>query len=64
MNDDLLQLLNDWGQPILRGAHVLLIVFLAWLAQRIVTRGMASMGRHYPDFRQRFCCRCVVCCVG
>jgi len=52
MNDDLLQLLNDWGQPLLHGAHVLLIVFLAWLAQRIVTRGISSMGQHYPGLPQ------------
>jgi len=52
MDNDLLQLLNDWGQPLLRGAHVLLIILLAWFVQRIVTRGISSMGQHYPQLPQ------------
>ncbi|MDH4556488.1 mechanosensitive ion channel family protein [Pseudomonas sp. BN417] len=49
---DDLQLLTTWSEPLIRAAQVLLIVLLAWLVQRIVTRGITRLGQHYPQLPQ------------
>lgn len=46
--DDLV-LLAAWSEPLLRAAQVLAIVLLAWLVQRLVTRGITRLGTHYPQ---------------
>jgi small-conductance mechanosensitive channel len=46
---DDLQLLLAWSEPLIRTAQVLLIVLLAWLVQRIVTRGITRIGARYPQ---------------
>ncbi|MDH4570416.1 mechanosensitive ion channel family protein [Pseudomonas sp. BN414] len=46
---DDLQLLTAWSEPLIRVAQVLLIVLLAWLVQRIVTRGITRLGQRYPQ---------------
>jgi len=52
MDDDLLQLLSDWGQPLLRALHVLLILLLAWFVQRVITRAISRIGQRYPQLPQ------------
>ncbi|AYC34777.1 mechanosensitive ion channel family protein [Pseudomonas cavernae] len=47
-----LQLLTTWSEPLLRTAQVLLILLLAWLVQRLVTRGISRLGGHYPQLPQ------------
>ena len=49
---DELQLLTAWSEPLIRAAQVLLILLLAWLAQRIVTRGISRLGARYPQLPQ------------
>ncbi|WP_271409739.1 mechanosensitive ion channel family protein [Pseudomonas sp. Q1-7] len=46
---DDLQLLTAWSEPLLRAAQVLLVILLAWLVQRIVTRGISRLGERYPQ---------------
>ncbi|MCY1276275.1 Mechanosensitive ion channel [compost metagenome] len=46
---DDLQLLMTWSEPLLRAAQVILIVLLAWLVQRFVTRGISRLGGRYPQ---------------
>ncbi|UVE19813.1 mechanosensitive ion channel family protein [Pseudomonas sp. LS44] len=41
-----------WSEPLLRTAQVLLILLLAWLVQRVVTRGISRLGSHYPQLPQ------------
>ncbi|MDH1264005.1 MULTISPECIES: mechanosensitive ion channel family protein [unclassified Pseudomonas] len=38
-----------WSQPLMRTGQVVLILFLAWLAQRILTRGITRLGNRYPQ---------------
>jgi len=52
MDNELLQLLNNWGQPLLRVLHVLLILCLAWFVQRIITRTINRLGERYPTLPQ------------
>ncbi|MBT8765866.1 mechanosensitive ion channel family protein [Pseudomonas boanensis] len=49
---DELQLLTAWSEPLIRAAQVLLILLLAWLVQRIVTRGISRLGARYPQLPQ------------
>ncbi|BAN51199.1 mechanosensitive ion channel family protein [Metapseudomonas resinovorans] len=44
-----LELLTAWSGPLIRAGQLLLIVVLAWVVQRIVTRGITRLGRHYPQ---------------
>ncbi|MCU9946450.1 mechanosensitive ion channel family protein [Pseudomonas sp. PDM13] len=47
-----LVLLTAWSEPLIRAAQVLLVLFLAWLAQRILTRGITRLGARYPQLPQ------------
>ncbi|TBU81889.1 mechanosensitive ion channel domain-containing protein [Phytopseudomonas dryadis] len=38
-----------WSQPLMRIGQVVLILVLAWLAQRILTRGITRLGNRYPQ---------------
>lgn len=38
-----------WSQPLMRTGQVVLILVLAWLAQRILTRGITRLGNRYPQ---------------
>lgn len=51
MNFDLTDLawLTAWSQPLMRTGQVVLILVLAWLAQRILTRGITRLGHRYPQ---------------
>lgn len=51
MNFDLTDLawLMAWSQPLVRTGQVVLILVLAWLAQRILTRGITRLGHRYPQ---------------
>jgi small-conductance mechanosensitive channel len=41
--------LAAWSKPLVRTGQVLLILLLAWLAQRILTRGITRLGNRYPQ---------------
>jgi len=41
--------LTAWSQPLMRTGQVILILALAWLAQRILTRGISRLGQRYPQ---------------
>ena len=41
--------LASWSGPLLRAGQVLLILLLAWVAQRILTRGITRLGQRYPQ---------------
>ena len=41
--------LVSWSQPLMRAGQVLLILILAWIAQRILTRGITRLGQRYPQ---------------
>lgn len=49
---DELELLLTWSEPLTRAAQVLLILVLAWIAQRIVTRGISRLGARYSMLPQ------------
>lgn len=51
MNFDVTDLawLTAWSQPLMRTGQVVLILVLAWLAQRILTRGITRLGHRYPQ---------------
>ena len=42
-----LELLAAWREPLIRAGQVLLILLLAWLAQRILTRAISRLGARY-----------------
>lgn len=44
-----LEWLMTWQEPLLRAGQVILIVLLAWLFQRILTRGITRLGNRYPQ---------------
>ncbi|MCP8462821.1 mechanosensitive ion channel family protein [Pseudomonas sp. ZM23] len=41
-------LLLAWSDPLLRGLQIILILVLAWAAQRLVARGISRLGQRYP----------------
>ncbi|MBD9483058.1 mechanosensitive ion channel family protein [Pseudomonas sp. PDM14] len=49
---DELELLAAWSEPLIRTAQVLLILLLAWLCQRIVTRAITRLGARYAQLPQ------------
>ncbi|WP_395504323.1 mechanosensitive ion channel domain-containing protein [Ectopseudomonas hydrolytica] len=42
-----LELLAAWREPLIRAGQVLLIILLAWIAQRILTRAISRLGARY-----------------
>ncbi|WP_181296443.1 mechanosensitive ion channel family protein [Pseudomonas sp. Q2-TVG4-2] len=48
MNEPLLLLVQQWRDPLLLGLQVILILFIAYLLQRLVARGLERLGRRYP----------------
>ncbi|MCQ4321022.1 mechanosensitive ion channel family protein [Stutzerimonas stutzeri] len=48
MNERLLLLSQQWREPLLLGLQVMLILFIAYLLQRLVVRGLARLGSRYP----------------
>lgn len=42
-----IELLANWRDPLVRTGQVLLILLLAWLAQRILTRAISRLGARY-----------------
>ncbi|HHJ4328505.1 TPA: mechanosensitive ion channel domain-containing protein [Klebsiella pneumoniae] len=49
---DEMKLLLEWREPLTVGGQVLLILVLAWLAQRIVTRAVSRLGERYSMLPQ------------
>lgn len=47
-----LELLAAWREPLIRAGQVLLILLLAWLAQRILTRAISRLGARYSMLPQ------------
>lgn len=44
-----LEWLLTWREPLLRAGQVILILFLAWLCQRILTRAISRLAERYPQ---------------
>jgi small-conductance mechanosensitive channel len=44
-----LEWLLAWREPLLTAGQVLLIILLAWLLQRLLTRGITRLGKRYPQ---------------
>ncbi|MVW73830.1 mechanosensitive ion channel family protein [Pseudomonas xionganensis] len=42
-----MQLLDGWPEPLIRAGQVVLILLLAWLAQRLLSRGISRLGQRY-----------------
>lgn len=51
MNLDMInwQWITLWSEPLLRTGQVVLILLAAWLVQRLLTRGISSLGTRYPQ---------------
>lgn len=45
---DDVSLLVAWSEPLLRGGQIILILLLAWVVQRVVTRAISRLGERYP----------------
>ena len=48
MNERLLVLAQHWRDPLLLALQVVLILFIAYLLQRLVVRGLGRLGSRYP----------------
>ncbi|WP_222910565.1 mechanosensitive ion channel family protein [Pseudomonas sp. DNDY-54] len=48
MNERLLMLAQHWRDPLLLALQVVLILFIAYLLQRLVVRGLGRLGSRYP----------------
>ncbi|CDZ95528.1 mechanosensitive ion channel family protein [Pseudomonas saudiphocaensis] len=48
MNEALLNLIREWGDQLLLGLQIVMILLIAFLLQRLVARGLARLGRRYP----------------
>ncbi|MBA1262226.1 mechanosensitive ion channel domain-containing protein [Stutzerimonas stutzeri] len=48
MNEQLLILSQEWGDQLLLGLQVLLILLIAYILQRFVVRGLTRLGSRYP----------------
>jgi small-conductance mechanosensitive channel len=44
---DELALLGDWREPLILAGQILLILLLAWIAQRLVSRGLTRLHARY-----------------
>jgi small-conductance mechanosensitive channel len=44
-----LEWLLTWREPLLRVGQIILIVLLAWLFQRLLSRGIGRLGKRYPQ---------------
>ena len=43
------QWVSTWRDPLIRAAQVVMILLLAWLIQRFLTRGITRLGNRYPQ---------------
>lgn len=43
------QWVSTWRDPLIRAAQVVMILLLAWLVQRFLTRGITRLGNRYPQ---------------
>ncbi|CAD5106360.1 mechanosensitive ion channel family protein [Zestomonas carbonaria] len=50
--EDIRLLVVEWSEPLVRAGQVILILLLAWLVQRIVTRSISRLGGRYPQVPQ------------
>ena len=48
MNEQLRVLAQEWGDQLLLGLQVLFILLLAYLGQRLLTRGLTRLATRYP----------------
>lgn len=44
-----LEWLIAWREPLLRAGQIILILFLAWLFQRLLVRGITRLSNRYPQ---------------
>ncbi|MHB0817783.1 mechanosensitive ion channel domain-containing protein [Stutzerimonas stutzeri] len=48
MNEQLLILSQEWGDQLLLGLQIVLILLIAYILQRLVVRGLTRLGSRYP----------------
>ncbi|MCF6781307.1 MULTISPECIES: mechanosensitive ion channel family protein [Pseudomonadaceae] len=48
MNESLLALSREWGDQLLLGLQIVLIMLIAYVLQRLVVRGLTRLGGRYP----------------
>src|SRR5690606_40910516 len=48
MNESLLALSREWGDQLLLGLQIVLILLVAYVLQRLVVRGLTRLGGRYP----------------
>lgn len=48
MSEPLLNLTREWGDQLLLGLQIVLILLVAFILQRLVVRGLTRLGRRYP----------------
>lgn len=48
MNEPLLILIREWGDQLLLGLQIVLILLIAFVLQRLVVRGLTRLGSRYP----------------
>lgn len=48
MNEQWLMLVQEWGDQLLLGLQILLILLIAYVLQRLVVRGLTRLGNRYP----------------
>lgn len=48
MNEQWLMLVQEWGDQLLLGLQIMLILLIAYVLQRLVVRGLTRLGNRYP----------------
>lgn len=48
MNEQWLMLVQEWGDQLLLGLQIMLILLIAYVLQRLVVRGLTRVGNRYP----------------
>ncbi|OYW86744.1 MAG: hypothetical protein B7Z23_14735, partial [Pseudomonadales bacterium 32-61-5] len=48
MNEQWLMLVQEWGDQLLLGLQIILILLIAYVLQRLVVRGLTRLGNRYP----------------
>ena len=48
MNEPLQNLIREWGDQLLLGLQIVLILLIAYVLQRLVVRGLTRLGSRYP----------------
>ncbi len=48
MNEQWLMLVQEWGDQLLLGLQIIMILLIAYVLQRLVVRGLTRLGNRYP----------------